>query len=31
LESHFFDQWMKEFDRKQKQKLKVVQQKKGSL
>jgi len=31
LELHFFDQWRKEFDKKQKQKLKLVQQKKSSL
>ena len=29
LESHFFDQWMKEFDKKQKTQLKVVEQKKA--
>lgn len=28
LESHFFDQWMKEFDKKQKTQLKIVKQKK---
>ena len=29
LESHFFDQWMKEFDKKQKTQLKIVKQKKA--
>ena len=29
LESHFFDQWMKEFDKKQKTQLKLVKQKKA--
>ncbi len=29
LESHFFDQWMKEFDKQQKIKLKIVGQKKA--
>jgi EAL domain-containing protein (putative c-di-GMP-specific phosphodiesterase class I) len=29
LESHFFDQWMKEFDKQQKTQLKIVQQKKA--
>lgn len=29
LESHFFDQWMKEFDKKQKTQLKIVEQKKA--
>lgn len=29
LESHFFDQWMKEFDKKQKTNLKIVKQKKA--
>jgi len=29
LESHFFDQWMKEFDKQQKTKLKIVKQKKA--
>ena len=29
LESHFFDQWMKEFDKKQKTKLKIVKQEKA--
>ena len=31
LESHFFDQWMKEFDKKQKSQLKLVQKKKSSM
>ena len=29
LESHFFDQWMKEFDKKQKTQLKIVKQEKA--
>ncbi len=29
LESHFFDQWMKGFDKKQKTQLKIVKQKKA--
>jgi len=29
LESHFFDQWMKEFDKKQKTQLKIVEKKKA--
>ena len=29
LESHFFDQWMKEFDKKKKTQLKIVKQKKA--
>lgn len=29
LESHFFDQWMKEFEVKQKTKLKIVEKKKA--
>jgi len=31
LESHFFDQWMKEFDKQQKSQLKLVREKKSSL
>ena len=31
LESHFFDQWMKEFDKQQKSQLKLVQKQKSSL
>jgi len=31
LESHFFDQWMKEFDKQQKSQLKLVQKQKTSL
>jgi len=29
LESHFFDQWMKEFDKQKKIQLKIVKQKKA--
>ncbi len=31
LESHFFDQWMKEFDKKQKSQLKLVRKKKNTM
>ena len=31
LESHFFDQWMKEFDKQQKSQLKLVRKQKSSL